>query len=80
MSRYETFVVRLWIADDSGQGHGEVRHLATGKGLLFQKLEEATRFIESIASRDPQPAEAPTRSDSGPEGRMIDFGATSQGG
>ena len=80
MSRYETFVVRLWIADDSGQGHGEVRHLATGRGMLFQKLDEATRFIESMVNRESESANTPARSDSTSQGRMIDFGATSRGG
>jgi len=78
MSHYETFVVRLWITDDSSQGHGEVRHLATGRAMLFQKLDEATRFIESTVNREPQSVE-PDISDPTSEGRMINFGATSRG-
>ena len=76
MSRYETFVIRLWIEDDSSGGHGEVRHLASGKGMLFKKREEVTHFIESIIDRESRSVGAPDGDGFGHDGRMIDFGAS----
>ncbi len=73
MNRYETFVVRLWMEDDSAVRHGEVRHVTTGKELRFLQMEQAFDFIESIATRQHQSAEAPDNSDVSPDHRQIDF-------
>ena len=51
MSRYETFIVRLWIGDDGALGHGELRHLPAGSGFRFRRVQQAFQFIEEIASR-----------------------------
>jgi hypothetical protein len=51
MSRYETFVVRLWVEDDEVVAYGEVRHLTTSTGLRFRELDQAVRFINRMTSR-----------------------------
>jgi hypothetical protein len=49
MSRYETFVIRLWVGDGADPGHGELRHLTRGTVFRFRQVQEALRLIESIA-------------------------------
>ena len=51
MSHYETFVIRLWIEDGGDMGHGEVRHLTSGTGFRFRRVQQAMNFIEEIAGR-----------------------------
>jgi hypothetical protein len=59
MSRYETFVVRLWVEDGGVVDHGEVRHLTTGTGLRFRDMDQALQFIQRMASRpDRDPSES----------------------
>ena len=48
MSRYETFVIRLWVGDDADPGHGELRHLTDGTVFRFRRVQEALRLIEGI--------------------------------
>jgi hypothetical protein len=79
MGQYETFVIRLWIEADSRDGHGEVRHLATGKELRFQKIEQALHFIERVAASQ-QPAEKTEATDRRLDRRLIDFGPAPSGG
>lgn len=54
MSRYETFVIRLWIEDESGLDHGEVSHLTTGTGLRFLQIEQALQFIQKKVAQEPR--------------------------
>ncbi|MEO7665457.1 MAG: hypothetical protein ABIU97_00310 [Dehalococcoidia bacterium] len=49
MSRYETFVIRVWVDDEAILDHGEIRHLGSGMGLRFLKIPEVIRFIERVA-------------------------------
>lgn len=51
MSRYETFVIRLWMEDDVGLDHGEVRHVGSGTGRRFRQVDEALEFVRTVASR-----------------------------
>ncbi len=53
MSRYETFVIRLWIEDEAKLDHGEIRHLKSGTGVRFRRVLEAMNFIERF-SGEPQ--------------------------
>jgi hypothetical protein len=50
MSRYETFVIRVWVEDEAVLDHGEVRHLTSGIGLRFRRVHEVIRFIERVAA------------------------------
>ena len=75
MSQYETFVIRLWMEDGAGLGHGEIRHLTTGKGMHFRQIQQAVEFIERIAAGW-QPAEQPVEDESEPASRVIDFGSS----
>jgi hypothetical protein len=72
MSRYETFLIRLWIGDDDAMNHGEVKHLGSGTGSRFREVHNATAFIEEtmrmqIADRKE------ARQDSQEDG-LLDFG------
>lgn len=49
MSRYETFVIRLWMEDQVGLGHGEIRHVRSGTGRHFRQVDEALEFVRGIA-------------------------------
>lgn len=49
MSRYETFVLRIWVEDSTAANHGEIRHLASGMGLRFRQVQEAMKFIERFS-------------------------------
>lgn len=51
MSRYETFVIRLWMEDDVGLDHGEVRHVGSGTGRRFRRVDEGLEFVRSFALR-----------------------------
>lgn len=51
MSRYETFVIRLWMEDEVGLDHGEVRHVGSGAGRRFRQVHEALDFVRAIAAR-----------------------------
>lgn len=53
MSRYETFVIRLWMEDDVGLDHGEVRHVGSGAGRRFRQVHEALDFVRTMAAREP---------------------------
>jgi len=74
VSRYETFVLRLWIEDGSAVRHGEVRHVATGKELRFLRIDQAIKFIEFMARRQILSAESPDDSNLSPDHVPIDFG------
>lgn len=75
MSQYETFVIRLWMEDGERLGHGEIRHLMTGKGMRFTQIQQAVKFIERMAAGG-EPIPAPTEDDgSDARNRVIDFGA-----
>jgi hypothetical protein len=52
MSRYETFVIRLWMEDDVGLDHGEVRHVGSGAGRRFRQMYEALDFVQAMAARE----------------------------
>lgn len=78
MSRYETFVIRLWMNDQASLSHGEVRHLTTGTGLRFLRVEEALEFIQRIADRDGgHSAEGAVETESNADHLPIDFGSSS---
>ncbi len=74
MSRYETFLVRLWIGDDHDVSHGEVKHLGSGTGSRFRKVSNATAFIEETMKKRIA-AENRSRKD-GQGDRLLDFGRT----
>lgn len=50
MSRYETFVIRLWM-EEMGLDHGEVRHVGSGTGRRFRQVDEALEFVQSIVTQ-----------------------------
>ncbi len=51
MSRYQTFVVRLWVDDEGAMSHGEVRHLGSGAASRFREVHLLAEFIEQTISR-----------------------------
>lgn len=52
MSRYETFVIRLWVDPAAVINHGEIRHSLSGAGRRFVRLEDAITFINAYISKD----------------------------
>ena len=56
MSRYETFVIRVWIDDQSSMNHGEVRHPLTGAGRRFVRMEDALSFMSGYLTEQRDPA------------------------
>ena len=57
MSRYETFVIRLWVEDQAEVNHGEIRHPLSGAGRRFVRLEDAMAFMDRyIAEEHEMPA------------------------
>lgn len=53
MSRYETFVIRVWIEKTATVNHGEIRHALTGTGRRFLRLEDAIAFIDQYIAAEP---------------------------
>ena len=57
MSRYETFVIRVWVEDPAEVSHGEIRHPLSGAGRRFVRMEEAMAFMDRhIAEAREMPA------------------------
>jgi len=77
MSRYETFLVRLWIGDDDAVSHGEVKHLGSGTGSRFREVRHATSFIEETMKKRTTDQEGTPEKSSGD--RLLDFGRTASG-
>ena len=46
MSRYETFVMRVWVDNSAVVDHGEIRHTRSGAGRRFLRMDEAMAFID----------------------------------
>lgn len=44
-SRYETFVIRIWVSPQGAIAHGEVRHVASDSVGRFRDLEGALNLI-----------------------------------
>ena len=79
VSRYETFVIRLWIEDGHGLDHGEVTHLTSGRERRFLKVEQAMQFIREMAEKESESG-APRDSERDMDRLLIDFGSTSSKG
>ena len=79
MSRYETFVIRLWIEDGSGLDHGEVTHLTSGRERRFLKIEQAMKFIREMAEEKNE-SEEPGEAKRSIERLVVDFRPTSSEG
>jgi hypothetical protein len=58
MAAMQTFVVRVWVpaeptdASASGELHGVVEHVATGRSRRFAGADELVSFIENARSAD----------------------------
>jgi hypothetical protein len=63
------------MEDGAGLGHGEIRHLTTGKGMHFKQIQQAVEFIERVAA-EWQPSETAVEDESEPASRVIDFGSS----
>lgn len=50
MGKYETFVIRLWTEEDADYEHGEIRHVRSGTGLRFRRVQDAVMFIQKFIS------------------------------
>lgn len=50
--RYETFVVRLWIEDDGGIEHGEIRHVRSNAARRFREIRHALSFIRTLVDAE----------------------------
>lgn len=48
MGKYETFVIRLWTEEDADYEHGEIRHVRSGTGLRFRRVQDAMMFIQKF--------------------------------
>jgi hypothetical protein len=44
-SRYETFVIRLWIESDAVVEHGEIRHIKSNHTAHFRDFDRAMKFM-----------------------------------
>lgn len=51
-SRYETFVIRLWVDRDAVVEHGEIRHIASNHTVRFRDFERAVKFIARTIASD----------------------------
>ncbi|HET6614438.1 MAG TPA: hypothetical protein VFH62_01015 [Dehalococcoidia bacterium] len=52
MSRYETFVIRVWVEDPAEVNHGEIRHPLSGAGRRFVRMEEAMAFMDRYIAEE----------------------------
>lgn len=48
-SRYETFVMRLWV-EDARIEHGEIRHVRSNTAVRFRDIAHACEFMMHIVS------------------------------
>lgn len=53
VSRYETFVIRVWIEKTATVNHGEIRHALSGAGRRFVRMEDAIAFIDRYIAEQP---------------------------
>lgn len=51
-SRYETFVIRLWVNPDAVVEYGEIRHIASNRSVRFRDIERALTFITGVITGD----------------------------
>ena len=56
-SRYETFVVRLWVEHDGAIEHGEIRHVGSNAAKRFREIGHALSFITSLVGPPDSDAE-----------------------
>lgn len=52
MSRYETFVIRVWVDDAAAVNHGEIRHPLSGAGRRFVRMQEAMAFMDRYIAEE----------------------------
>lgn len=50
-SRYETFVIRMWVKPDAVVEHGEIRHVGTNRTVRFRELERAFSLIGDMIQK-----------------------------
>lgn len=56
-SRYETFVIRLWIEPNAVVQHGEIRHIKSNHTAHFRDFDRAMKFMfDAIQSDGPEGA------------------------
>jgi hypothetical protein len=52
-SRYETFVIRLWIEPEAVVEHGEIRHIKSNHTVHFRDFDRAMKFmLDAIHGED----------------------------
>jgi hypothetical protein len=59
LSRYETFVIRVWIENSSVVNHGEIRHPLSGSGRRFVRMQDAMAFIDRYIAEASETAREP---------------------
>jgi len=52
MSRYETFVIRVWVDNSAVVNHGEIRHPLSGVGRRFVRMQEAMAFMDRYIAEE----------------------------
>jgi hypothetical protein len=58
MSRYETFVIRVWIDKAAEVDHGEIHHALSGSARRFIRMKDAIEFMDHYIRAKSSPLRA----------------------
>jgi len=59
MGHYSSFVVKIWVDEESGMSRGYVQHVGTQEGMHFLALDKMAQFMMDHLGSSPSQSTEP---------------------